>query len=51
MRYVGIPRHQQGQLRKVSIVPYFSHSAWQRGETIESARNTTALAVRPARDR
>ena len=24
VRYVGIPRHQQGRLRKLTIVPYFS---------------------------
>jgi len=24
VRYVGIPRHEQGRLRKVTIVPYFS---------------------------
>ena len=52
VRYVGIPRHQQGRLRKLTIVPYFSAILLaSRGGTAESTRNTTAVAVRPACDR
>ena len=32
VRYVGIPRHEQGRLRKLTIVPYFTAillAAWQ----------------------
>jgi hypothetical protein len=47
VRYVGIPRHQQGRLRKLTIVPYFSGIlACNRGGTAEPTRNTTAVAIR-----
>jgi hypothetical protein len=50
VRYVGVPRDQQGRLRRLSIAPYLSAIVLSSAGTAEPSGNATPVAIRPARD-